>query len=122
MALIRGLSVSHPVLAIGLAVGVIAIAGLPPSGVFMSEFLLVSSTFARQPLLALPLVFGIIVAFGALLLRMQQLVLGEPDGPSSPVKASYVPLFLHLGLVLAAGLWLPGPMVQWFRAVAAQLG
>jgi hydrogenase-4 component F len=122
MALIRGLSVSHPVLAVGLAVGVVAIAGLPPSGVFLSEFMLVSSTFARQPLLALPLAFGIILAFGALLLRMQQLVLGEPDGPANPVKASYVPLFLHLGLVLAAGVWLPSPIVQWFRAVAAQLG
>ena len=47
---IRGLSVSHPVLAVGLALGVIAIAGLPPFGVFTSEFMLVSSTFARQPL------------------------------------------------------------------------
>jgi len=122
IALIRGLSVSHPVLALGLALGVIAIAGLPPFGVFTSEFMLVSSTFARQPLLALVLVFGIILAFGALLLRMQQVVFGEPDDARGPVKASFVPLFLHLAVVLAAGLWLPEPMVQWFRAVAAQLG
>ena len=33
----------------------------------MSEFLIVSSTFARAPLLALVLVFGLLVAFGALL-------------------------------------------------------
>src|SRR5205085_11674455 len=45
---IRGLSVTHPVLAVGLALGVIAIPGLPPFGVFMSEFLLISSTFSRQ--------------------------------------------------------------------------
>jgi hypothetical protein len=25
-------------------------------------------------------------------------------------------------LVLVAGLWLPEPVVRWFRAVAAQLG
>ena len=37
---IRGLSVSHPRLAAGLGLGVIAIAGLPPFGVFMSEFLI----------------------------------------------------------------------------------
>src|SRR5207249_7777322 len=55
IAEIRGLSVSHPPLAVGLALGVIAIAGLPPFGVFMSEFMLVSSTFARQPLLAVAL-------------------------------------------------------------------
>jgi hydrogenase-4 component F len=122
MADIRGLSVSHPALAVGLALGVVAIAGLPPFGVFTSEFLLISSTFSRQPLLALILVFGLMVAFGALLLRLQQVIFGEPFGPVGRVKASYVPLFLHIGFVLAAGLWLPEPMVRWFKIVAAQLG
>jgi hydrogenase-4 component F len=122
MALIRGLSVTHPVLAVGLAVGVIAIAGMPPFGMFLSEFMLVSTTFARQPLLAVALVFGLMVAFGALVLRMQDVLFGEPSGPTGGVKASYLPLFIHLALVLVAGLWLPEPVVSWFRAVAAQLG
>ncbi len=119
---IRGLSVTHPVLAVGLAIGVIAIAGLPPFGVFMSEFLLVSSTFSRAPLLAVALVAGILIAFGALVLRLQDVVFGEPSGPAGGVKASYVPLFIHMAVVLMAGLWLPDPIVGWFRAVAAQLG
>jgi hydrogenase-4 component F len=119
---IRGLSVTQPVLAVGLALGVVAIAGLPPFGVFLSEFMLVSSSFARQPLLAIVLVVGIVVAFGALILRLQNVLFGEPSAPAGRVKASYVPLFVHLALVLMAGLWLPDPLVRWFRAVAAQLG
>ena len=63
---IRGLTVTHPWLGWSLVLGVVAIAGMPPFGIFMSEFLVVSSTFARAPLLALPLVFGLLVAFGAL--------------------------------------------------------
>jgi hydrogenase-4 component F len=119
---IRGLSASHPVLAVGLALGVLAIAGLPPFGVFTSEFMLVSSSFSRQPLLAIVLVLGLLVAFGALILRLQQVLFGEGSGPAAEVKATYVPLFLHLAIVLMAGLWLPEPVVRWFRAVAAQLG
>jgi len=119
---LRGLSVTHPVLAVGLALGVIAIAGLPPFGVFASEFILVSSSFARQPLVAVVLVIGLLVAFGALILRLQDVIFGEPSGPQGKVEASYVPLFLHLAVVLAAGLWLPEPIVRWFRVVAAQLG
>jgi hydrogenase-4 component F len=119
---IRGLSVSHPVLAVGLALGVIAIAGLPPFGIFTAEFMLVSSSFARQPWLAVVLVFGLIVAFGALILRLQDMLFGEPSGPPGEIKAVYVPLYLHLALVLVAGLWLPEPVVRWFRTVAAQLG
>jgi hydrogenase-4 component F len=122
LADIRGLSVSHPALAVGLALGVVAIAGLPPFGVFMSEFMLVSSSFFRAPILAIVLVIGILVAFGALVLRLQDVLFGDPVGPAAPVKASYVPLFVHLAVVLVAGVWLPDPIVRWFRVVAAQLG
>jgi hydrogenase-4 component F len=119
---ISGLTESHPVLGWGLVLGVAAIAGLPPMGIFMSEFLIVSSTFARQPLLALLVVFGLLVAFGALLLRLNEVAFGKPLGSSEPVKASYVPLFAHLLLVLAAGIYLPAPLVAWFQSVARLLG
>jgi len=119
---LRGLTESHPALGWGLLVGVVAIAGLPPMGIFMSEFLIVSSTFAVQPLLAIPLVFGLLVAFGALLLRVTGIVFGEPTGSTAPARASYLPLFAHLALVLGAGLYLPQALVGWFQHVAGILG
>src|SRR5437764_61386 len=51
---IGGLTETNAVLGWALVLGVVAIAGLPPLGIFMSEFLVVSSTFARQPWLAIP--------------------------------------------------------------------
>ena len=117
-----GLSVTHPVLALGLTIGVLAIAGMPPFGIFMSEFLVVSSTFARQPWLALPLVLGLLIAFGALAWRLQGIVFGEPKGGMAPAKASYLPLFGHLALVAVAGVYLPGALVAWFQHVARLLG
>jgi hydrogenase-4 component F len=119
---IGGLSVTHPVLAWSLVIGVAAIAGLPPSGIFMSEFLVVSSTFARAPLLAIPLVLGLLIATGALFLKLGSVVFGEPRGSTAPDKASYVPFLAHLSIVLIAGLYLPGPIVSWFRNVAHLLG
>ena len=119
---IRGLTESHPILGWGLVAGVMAIAGLPPLGIFMSEFLVVSSTFARQPLLAIPLVFGLLVAFGALLMRVTGLAFGKPVGGTGKVEASVVPLFAHLLLVLVAGLYLPPHLVAWFQNVARLLG
>jgi hydrogenase-4 component F len=122
MAEIGGLTESHPWLGWSLVVGVVAIAGLPPFGIFMSEFLVVSSTFARSPLLAIGLVFGLLIAFGALLLRLNGLAFGEPRGGMAPVKASYVPLFAHFALVFAVGIYLPGPLVTWFQHVSSLLG
>lgn len=119
---IKGLTETHPGLGWAFLVGVVAIAGLPPLGVFMSEFLIVSSTFATQPLLAIPLVFGLLVAFGALILRGTGIAFGEPTGSTAPSKASYLPIYAHLILVLGAGLYLPPPLVGWFQHVARLLG
>jgi hydrogenase-4 component F len=117
-----GLTASHPALGWGLVLGVVAIAGLPPLGIFMSEFLVVSSTFARAPLLALLLVIGLTTGFGALLLRLNGMAFGEPRGASAEAKASYVPMFAHLGLVFTAGVYLPPQLVAWFQHVARLLG
>jgi len=119
---IRGLTVTHPVLGWSLVVGVVAIAGLPPFGIFTSEFLVISSTFARQPLLAIPLVFGIIIAFGALLQKLQGLAFGEPSPGTGPTHASYLPMFAHFALVLTAGLYFPPLITVWFQHVARLLG
>jgi hydrogenase-4 component F len=118
---IRGLTVSHPALGWSLVVGVFAIAGLPPLGIFTSEFLVVSSTFARQPWLALLLVLGLLLAFGALILRLQGMAFGEPSPGDRRSTASSLPIAAHLGLVLVAGLYLPPPLVAWFQHVAAML-
>jgi hydrogenase-4 component F len=121
MADIRGLTVSHPVLGWGLVLGVVAIAGLPPMGLFVTEFLIVTSTFARQPLLAVVLGLSLLVALGALLLRLNSLAFGEPHGSAAPSKASYLPVFAHMVLVFVAGIWLPPALVAWFQHVATLL-
>jgi hydrogenase-4 component F len=119
---IGGLTVTNPVLGWGLMLGVVAIVGLPPLGIFMSEFLVVSSTFAHAPWLTAILVLGIIIALGGLLLRVGGVMFGEPKGPTAPAEASYVPMFTHLALVALAGVYLPPALVTGFTNVAKLLG
>jgi hydrogenase-4 component F len=121
MSEIRGLTVSHPLLGWGLVLGVVAIVGLPPMGIFMSEFLILTSTFSRAPALAVILGLSLLVALGALLWRLNGLAFGDPYGNSQPSKASYLPVFAHLGLVFGVGIWLPPAFVAWFQHVAAML-
>ena len=127
---IRGLTASHPVLGWGFVIAVLGIAGLPPMGVFMSEFLVVSSTFAREPMLAIPLVIGLLLAFGALVSRLQMMAFGTPPvvrhshGNASTISniLALTPLWVHMLLVLVAGLYLPKELVSWFQTVARILG
>ena len=117
-----GLTETHPVLGWGLVLGVVAIAGLPPLGIFMSEFLVVTSTFARAPWRAVILVVAILIGLAGLFLRLNTIAFGEPRGPTDPAKASYVPMFAHLALVLVAGIYMPPHLVVWFQNVAKLLG
>jgi hydrogenase-4 component F len=117
-----GLTETHPWLGWSFVLGVVAIAGLPPFGIFTSEFLVVTSTFARAPLLAIPLVLGILIALGALVMRLNSIAFGAPHGPSARVTPAYVPMMIHFALVLAAGIYLPGHLVAWFHNVSSLLG
>ena len=96
-----GLTETNPVLGWGLVLGVVAIAGLPPLGIFMSEFLVVSSTFARAAAAR--------HSAGARPpgRRRRAVPAAERRSPSASraaptakAKASYVPMFAHLALVL----------------------
>jgi hydrogenase-4 component F len=119
---IRGLTHSQPLLGWLLVLSVVAIAGMPPFGIFTSEFLLVTSTFARSPWLAIVLVAGLLIAFSALAIRLQGLAFGDTDKRHRLRAWRLAPMTLHLALVAAAGVYLPAPVVAWFRHVASQLG
>ena len=119
---IRGLTRSQPLLGWLLVAGVVAIAGLPPFGVFTSEFLLVTSTFERSPTLAIVLVVGLLIALSAIFLRLQSLAFGETGKRHELAGYRLAPMALHLALVAIAGLYLPGAVIAWFRHVAALLG
>ena len=120
---IGGLTVTHPVLGWGLVLGVVAIAGLPPLGIFMSEFLVVTSTFAREPLAGGAARRS---AFWSRSARCScgstRVAFGEPHGPAAPAKASYVPMFAHLAIVFVAGIYMPPALVAGFQNVARLLG
>jgi hydrogenase-4 component F len=118
---IRGLTTSHPLLGWTLVAGVVAITGLPPFGIFMSEFLVLTSTFARAPALAVPAAIGLMLALGALLRHLGSLAFGTPTGSMTPVRATYLPIFTHLALVLIGGVYIPAAMVAWFQNVAVLL-
>jgi hydrogenase-4 component F len=91
-------------------------------GIFMSEFLIVTSTMAKSPWLAIALVAGLLIGFGGLLRQLNAVAFGEPGGNNEPSKASFLPLFVHLALVLTAGIYLPPALVHWFQSIAVLLG
>ncbi len=110
---IRGLIRTQPAVGWGLLIGVAAIAGFPPFGVFTSEFLLLSATMQSWPWLTVALLMGLAVAFAGLFRHLHPMVYSAaPDGQQA-VRANMLPVALHLGLVLWLGLAVPPFLARW---------
>jgi hydrogenase-4 component F len=121
---IGGLIASNRALGLTLAVAIVAVAGLPPFGLFASEYLIVSETIRRLPWLALPLGLGLVVGTWAVMARMIDLCLGTPtpDRGTRLGMRVLAPAWLHLGIAAMLGLAMPAPVVAWFTAMAGGLG
>jgi len=122
MAGIRGLTHSHPTLGWFLVIAVVAIMGMPPFGLFMSEYMLVHAAVAIHPALGLLIVAGLMLAFSALVLKLIGLAFGEPAGRHEPVRVSVAPIAVHLLIALAAGVYVPDPFAAALARAARLLG
>ncbi len=120
---IGGLVQGHRLLGLTLGAGIIAVAGLPPFGLFTSEFLIAMETVRRLPLAAIPLGLGLVVGAWALASRLLGLCFAPsmPDRGPAPDAAALVPAWLHLAAVLVLGLAMPDAVVGWFTAIAAAM-
>ena len=104
---IRGLIKGNPLVGWGLILGVMAIVGMPPFGVFVSEFLILTATIKDAPIFTPFLLIGLGVAFAGILRRAQQMVSGSVPPSHKSLKAANIPVILHMVLVLILGIYMP---------------
>jgi hydrogenase-4 component F len=122
IANIRGLVDTNPAIGWGLMLGSLAILGMPPFGVFASEFLILTTAMHEQPWATPFLLVSLGVAFAAIFSRVQEMVFGETTAKRLPHSPALVPVFVHLGLVLMLGLFIPPYLADWYRQAAALIG
>ncbi|MFO1282809.1 MAG: hydrogenase 4 subunit F [Burkholderiales bacterium] len=119
---IRGLLTLSPAIGWGLVLGTLAILGLPPFGVFASEFLILTTAMVAQPWATPFLLVALGVAFASVFAKVQPMVFGEPNARRLPERPAMAPVFAHLGIVLMLGLWIPPFLAEWFRQAARLIG
>jgi hydrogenase-4 component F len=119
---IRGLIKVSPTVAWGLMLGSMAILGMPPFGVFASEFLIVTTAMREQPWATPFLLIALGVAFATVFNRVQPMVFGDTTVKPLPHTPALIPVFLHLGLGFMLGLYIPPYLDTWYREAARMLG
>ncbi|HYK16289.1 MAG TPA: hydrogenase 4 subunit F [Burkholderiales bacterium] len=119
---IRGLNITNPTIGWGLMLGSLAILGMPPFGVFASEFMILT-TAMREHSWATPfLLIALGVAFAAVFSKVQGMVFGDTTAQRLPHPPALVPVFVHLALVLMLGLYIPPYLAAWYRQATQLFG
>jgi hydrogenase-4 component F len=116
---IRGLITLSPTVGWGLMLGSLAILGMPPFGVFASEFLILTTAMRQQPWATPILLVALGVAFAAIFGRVQPMVFGETSAKRLPHPPALLPVFAHLSLVLLLGVFIPPYLADWYRRAAS---
>lgn len=119
---IRGLLKASPTVGWGLMLGTLAILGMPPFGVFASEFLILVTAMREVPWTTPFLLLALGVAFAAVFSRVQDMVFGDTHLKPLAHPPALLPVFAHLGLGLMLGLYIPPYLDAWYRDAARMIG
>ena len=119
---IKGLIKRSPTIGWGLMLGSLAILGMPPFGVFTSEFMILTTSIKHYPWATPILLTALGVAFASMFGKVQNMVFGEPTVKPLAHNPALLPVFVHLGLVLMLGLWIPPYLAEWYRQAARLIG
>ncbi len=119
---IRGLVSISPTIGWGLILGSIAILGMPPFGIFASEFLILTTAMRHHPWATPFLLLAFGVAFAGIFSKVQPMVFGESDSRRLPHSPALTPVFVHLALVLILGVYIPPALAAWYSSAAHLIG
>jgi hydrogenase-4 component F len=116
---------SAPVWGVGLFGSLLALIGVAPFAVFMSEFQMLKAAVDKRAIFSLILFLagGGVVFVGALRHAIA-MAWGEPSPVVEPERGSIVEVFLvfaPLAILLVLGLWMPGSLLNILKQAASVL-
>lgn len=120
---LRGMLHTNKYLGWLLGACVFALTGLPPSGLFVSEFIIISQTIQRAPLFSLPLGLGLVLCAIAIIRHVGPLIFGPAPAHTKPEKTGPATslITLHLALTFIIAFAMPWVLVHLLSSVAAGL-
>jgi hydrogenase-4 component F len=125
MERIRGMARALPWTSTGLIVGSLAIVGMPPFGLFVSEFIILTAAFSQAKYaVAVVVLVGLSVVFGAVLHHFQGMLAGdatEAAGKPKLLVSDFVPMAICAAALLVLGVRIPIAFVNLLHKAMAVL-
>jgi hydrogenase-4 component F len=115
-----------PVTVILMGVAAMAVSGLPPFGMFLSEVTIISGGLAsHQTTVSVLILVALIASFCGILRQLTRILLGRrkhPDTTDARQTDGVPAMALLLGSMVLFSVWLPAPLIQIMREAAGIIG
>ena len=122
---VRGLLRAAPWTGALFVAGTLALVGLPPFALFVSEFLIFRAGIGSYPWAAAAGVLLLVIVFGGMLASVNRMLYGEPPAAltrGDPLRLWLAPLALNFALLIVLGLTLPPPFEAALKQALQVLG
>jgi hydrogenase-4 component F len=126
--ILKGLARSLPWTSAALVAGLVAIVGLPPFGLFISEFSILREAFSQRHWLAALVLLGMLsVVFAAMTFHFLKVLPGSPEGAVSDVAvrdrtgAEFFVMAICFVVLVIFGITIPSPFNHLLKAAMAVL-
>ncbi len=125
MGRIRGAVRAMPRTGVLLLVGTLAITGLPPFAIFVTEFGIVAAAFARgNVVVGIVLIAALVTVFAGAFGHAMDMALGRPHsrvGPALGGRMRPLAMAVPVGLGILFGVYIPAPVVDAIQGAVAVL-
>ncbi|HQT64177.1 MAG: hypothetical protein B7Z75_09150 [Acidocella sp. 20-57-95] len=120
---LRGMIATDKYVGWALVLCIFALTGLPPSGLFTSEYLIISQTILRAPLYALPFGAGLLLCAIAIIRQIGPAGFAPPPLGCKPHKAGrdILTIYAHLAVTLVLAFAMPFGLVSVLSNIAGAL-
>jgi hydrogenase-4 component F len=122
---VRGLLRTLPVTGVIFLAGLLAVAGVPPFGTFITEFVIFSSAFAAHPFFTTAALLALAIAFVGIMRHISAMCFGEKDGDRESGEddgmLGILPIILLFALLVLLSLCQPTILVTLLHEAALTL-
>lgn len=122
IANVKGVLVSLPVTGVILIMGFLSIVGVPPFGIFMTEFYILSAGMIQNPVISTIVIICLAIIFVGFLKHIVGLVFNKDELVSLPIGEfnyfTIVPAIFLISLLFAGSFFLPVPIKTFIESAA----
>ena len=116
---VNGMIKTLPVTSVLFFVGFLALAGVPPFGIFITEFTILSKGFQINPVITIIVLFSLVLVVAGIIKHISEMVFGEPAQGISNGEAgisTVFPIVILIAILIFISFFIPADMQYLLRS------